>query len=64
MEAPAMRSSPKSEIVARLQLAACEKLCLSCWFPCLESFLDEKLGHLASGWRCRLFFFKHMPLEP
>ena len=45
MEAPAMRSR-KSEIVARLRIAACEKLCLSCWFPALTSFVDEKLGYL------------------
>ena len=45
MEAPAMPSR-KSEIVARLRIVACEKLCLSCYFPALTSFLDEKLGHL------------------
>ena len=45
MEAPAMPSR-KSEIVAKLRIVACEKLCLSCYFPALTSFLDEKLGHL------------------
>ena len=45
MEAPAMPSR-KSEIVAKLRIVACEKLCLSCYFPALTSYLDEKLGHL------------------
>ena len=39
-----MPSSSKAEIVAKLRVAACEKMCLSCWFPCLEKYLDETLG--------------------
>ena len=39
IDAPAMPSSHKSDIVARLRAVACKQLCLSCWFPALP-YLD------------------------
>ena len=44
LDSPAMPSSSKSEIVAMLRVAACERVCLSCWFPCCAAYLDETLA--------------------